>query len=91
VDELDKILWDAEYNSFHADFQPNLEHIAAVLPVLKSMQGRLVAGGLVNEEEAMNIRIAMGCLIAHIEHAYPDLNEVLKRQSEENYLEGEGA
>jgi len=80
MDDIDETLWDAEYDSAISDFQPNEEYIVAALPVLCTMYEKLVDAGLILDEEIESVRLDIGCLVGHLEHAYPKVKEVLKKQ-----------
>ena len=82
MDEIDEALWDAVYDSAISGFQPNEECIAAALPVFCTMYEKLVNAGLILEEDIEGVRLAIGCLVGHLELAYPKVKELLKKQTE---------
>jgi hypothetical protein len=81
MDDIDEALWDAEYDSAISGFQPNEEYIAAALPVLCTMYEKLVGAGLILEEEIESVRLDIGCIVGHLELAYPKVKELLKKQT----------
>jgi len=81
MDDIDEALWDAVYDSALSDFQPNEEYIVAALPVFCTMYEKLVSSGLLLEKDVECVRLAIGCIVGHLELAYPKVKELLKKQT----------
>jgi len=80
MDDIDAILANAVCDSFHSNFEPDEEHILQALPIFAGMQRRLNGLGALTEEDDRNVRIAIGIIIGHLEHAYPKLKDALRCQ-----------
>jgi hypothetical protein len=90
MDYIDETLWDATYDSALSGFQPNEEYIVAALPVVCTMYEKLLGAGLLLDNDVTSVRLAIGCIVGHLELAYPKIKELLKKQSVESNPE-EGA
>lgn len=78
MDDIDKILMDAVHDSCHAEFQPRIDHVLQALPVLYGMKQLMEEHSLVDEDGIFSIMAAIGTIIMHLEHAYPELKTRLK-------------
>jgi len=68
-DDIDYLLANSALNSLQADFKPEVDCLRlCCLGVMQFLKNQAK-----NEDDNQYLGMAMGCIMMHLEHAYPDL------------------